>query len=169
MRRPHIIDSAGIDYHLCGWAFNRGMNRELGASYEGSCEVFGPSASAGFYRRAALEKAGWLLPSSTPTWTTSIWRFVCAGPDTARCTSRPPACSISARHPMAGTTTGGPVDRCVTRKNVFWTNLPLAKLLLGLVPHLAFLSVRLVRNLFGPNCGRFSRAVARCSPVGGIS
>lgn len=62
---PHgdTIDSAGDCYYFGGVAQKRGHRRPLRAEYLRPCTVFGVSASAGFYRRAALEQVG-LFPES---------------------------------------------------------------------------------------------------------
>ncbi len=62
MDNRNVIDSAGMDYHACGWAYNRGFNRNLNADYTVPKEVFGAPGSAGFYRRSAIEKTGGFLP-----------------------------------------------------------------------------------------------------------
>jgi GT2 family glycosyltransferase len=62
---PHgdTIDSAGDYYYLGGVARKRGHRQPLRAEFLQPCPVFGVSASAGFYRRAALEQVG-LFPES---------------------------------------------------------------------------------------------------------
>jgi len=62
---PHgdTIDSAGDNYYFGGVAQKRGHRQPLRAEFLQPCPVFGVSASAGFYRRAALEQAG-LFPES---------------------------------------------------------------------------------------------------------
>jgi GT2 family glycosyltransferase len=62
MDRPDTIESAGQEYHLCGWGKNRGYGRPLSPEYLVTREVFGPSASCGFYRRDVLDKIGVMLP-----------------------------------------------------------------------------------------------------------
>lgn len=57
------IDSAGDRYYLGGVAGKRGHGEPLSERYLQPCEVFGVSAAAGFYRRAALDRAG-LFPES---------------------------------------------------------------------------------------------------------
>lgn len=53
-----IIDSAGDRYYVGGVAGKRGHRQPVTQEYLQSCAVFGPSAAAGFYRRAALERVG---------------------------------------------------------------------------------------------------------------
>lgn len=147
MDQPQVIDSAGMGYHLCGWAFNRGLNRALGGGYESPCEVFGPSGSAGFYRRAALEKAGLLLPELGAYFedTDLAFRLRWAG---YRCMYEP-----AGRVLHQGSGTYGQASPRVTRliarneELVFWMNLPLPTLLLAVIPHAAFVAVRLLRKL----------------------
>ena len=57
------IDSAGDRYYLGGVAGKRGHDLPVTADYLQPCPVFGVSAAAGFYRRAALERVG-LFPES---------------------------------------------------------------------------------------------------------
>jgi GT2 family glycosyltransferase len=52
------IDSAGDRYYLGGVAGKRGHGEPLGEQYQTACPVFGAGASAGFYRRAALDRVG---------------------------------------------------------------------------------------------------------------
>jgi GT2 family glycosyltransferase len=53
-----IIDSAGDSYYLGGVARKRGHGETLAPHHLLPCRVFGVSAAAGFYRRAALERTG---------------------------------------------------------------------------------------------------------------
>src|SRR5205085_6530181 len=53
-----IIDSAGDRYYIGGVAGKRGHGRALAAPFLEPSRVFGASAAAGFYRRAALERVG---------------------------------------------------------------------------------------------------------------
>lgn len=55
--RPRV-DSAGDSYDLGGFARKRGHGEPLAARHLAPGLVFGASASSGFYRRAALERAG---------------------------------------------------------------------------------------------------------------
>ena len=57
---PHgdRIDSAGDRYYLGGVAGKRGHGQRLGPDFATPQVVFGVSAAAGFYRRAALDEAG---------------------------------------------------------------------------------------------------------------
>ncbi len=155
LERPDLIDSAGMEYHICGWAYNRGLNQPLGPAYQNPCEVFGPSGSAGFYRREALRKTGLLLPEFGAYFedTDLAFRLRWAG---YLCLYQP-----QSRVLHLGSASYGQVSDRVTRlisrneELVFWMNLPLPKLLLALVPHLAFLTVRLARKVRGPNLGPF--------------
>lgn len=52
------VDSAGDRYYLGGVAGKRGHGQPLGPHFLEPTEVFGVSASSGFYRRDALERAG---------------------------------------------------------------------------------------------------------------
>jgi GT2 family glycosyltransferase len=155
MEKPNLIDSAGTDYHLCGWAYNRGFNREFGPEFEQPCEVFGPSGSAGFYRRAALEKTGVLLPELGAYFEDIdlAFRLRWAG---YRCMYEP-----GARVLHRGSASYGQKNPRVTRliarneEIVYWMNLPERELMLGLLAHLGFLGVRLLRKLADGGIGPF--------------
>src|SRR5262249_30222755 len=60
--RPEVIDSAGQEYHVCGWARNRGYGQALRGEFWAPCVVCGPSVESGFSRRPALARAGVMLP-----------------------------------------------------------------------------------------------------------
>jgi O-antigen biosynthesis protein len=151
MDNPNVIDSAGMDYHACGWAYNRGLNRNLNADYEASKEVFGAPGSAGFYRRLALEKTGGFLPHLEAIFedTDLAFRLRWAG---YRCVFEPAARVLHQVSSSYGQNNAR-VTRLVSRNEelVYWMNLPLAKLLLGFVPHLGFLTIRLLRKLGSPH------------------
>lgn len=144
-----IIDSAGQEYHLCGWARNRGYGQRLAAPYEMSCEVFGPSGSSGFYRREALERVGGLLPEYGAYFedVDLSFRLRWAG---YRCVYEP-----ASRVLHEGSASYGRqperVIRLLSRNEelVYWTNLQRSQLLLGLLPHLGFLAIRAVRKALG--------------------
>jgi GT2 family glycosyltransferase len=53
-----IIDSAGDDYDLGGFARKRGHGQPMSARLAKSCEVFGVSASSAFYRAQVLRAVG---------------------------------------------------------------------------------------------------------------
>ncbi len=55
--RP-IIDSAGDEYDLGGFARKRGHGQLLSKQFLDTCEVFGASASSAFYRRDVLNAVG---------------------------------------------------------------------------------------------------------------
>lgn len=52
------INSVGICLSRSGAAWDRGMGEEDEGQYEEPCEVFGPSAGAGLYRREMLDEVG---------------------------------------------------------------------------------------------------------------
>lgn len=58
-RQGHaVIDSAGDDYHLGGYASKRGHGKRLSPQYLQGRFVFGASASSAFYRRETLLRVG---------------------------------------------------------------------------------------------------------------
>ena len=58
MDRPTVIDSAGMEYHACGWAYNRGFNRNLSTDYESVKEVF----------KALPHRSSWFLIGESAPW-----------------------------------------------------------------------------------------------------
>jgi len=57
MYHPELMDSAGDNYTLLGWAVNRGVGRPLAVSDEPS-DVFSACAGAAIYRRGVFSKIG---------------------------------------------------------------------------------------------------------------
>jgi GT2 family glycosyltransferase len=55
---PNIIDSAGDEYDMGGFARKRGHRQVLTDRFRVPCEVFGASASSAFYRADVLRRAG---------------------------------------------------------------------------------------------------------------
>jgi O-antigen biosynthesis protein len=141
---PPIIDSAGVSFHVCGWACNRGYGVHLQASYLRSCDVFGPSASAGFYRRSVLERTGGLRPEFGAYLedVDLAFRLRLAG---YRCVYEPASRVFHQGHGTYGKAHDR-VLRLIAQNEelMFWMNMPLPQLLLGLGPHLGFQLVRLV-------------------------
>jgi GT2 family glycosyltransferase len=144
--RPDIIDSAGQEYHLCGWGKNRYYGERLQARHLVSGEVFGPSGSSGFYRREALNRAGVLLPEYGAYYedVDLSFRLRWAG---YRCVYEP---ASRVRH-QESATYRKQKDRVVgllarNEELVYWINLRGHELLLGLIPHLGFLAVRAFRK-----------------------
>jgi GT2 family glycosyltransferase len=146
MNDPERIDSAGQEYHVCGWAYDRGHGQRLSDAFLTKREVFGPSGSSGFYRREALARTGGLLPEYGAYFedTDLAFRLRWAG---YRCIYEP-----ATRVLHAGSSTYGKQSPRTTRslarneELAFWINLPPRDLMVGLVPHLAFQLVRLVRH-----------------------
>lgn len=144
--RPDVIDSAGQEYHLCGWGKNRFYGQRLQAHHQVPSEVFGPSGSSGFYRREALARAGVLLPEYGAYYedVDLSFRLRWAG---YRCIYEPAA----RVYHQESATYGRQKDRVVgllarNEELVYWINLRAHELLLGLLPHLGFLAVRAFRK-----------------------
>ena len=145
----NIVDSLGQEFHVCGWAYNRGYGRELVPHDLLPSEVFGASGSCGFYRREALEQVGGLWP---------IYDFFLEDTDLAfrlrwagyRCVYEPTA--HVAHHGSATTDAAlsGTKVRMLSRNEeiVYWANMPAKELVLGAIPHLGFLAVRLARKIW---------------------
>ena len=58
MYEPELMDSAGDQYTVAGWAFNRGTGRRI-THYNQFCRVFSACAGAAIYRRDVFEKIGY--------------------------------------------------------------------------------------------------------------
>jgi GT2 family glycosyltransferase len=145
--RPDVIDSAGQEYHICGWARNRGYGQTLREEFLAPCEVFGPSGSSGFYRRAALARTGVMLPEYSAYYedVDLSFRLRWAG---YRCVYEPASRIFHREHASYGRQN----DRVVwllarNEELVYWVNLRSRELLLGFLPHLGFLAIRTVRKL----------------------
>ncbi|HEV3203736.1 MAG TPA: glycosyltransferase, partial [Gemmataceae bacterium] len=156
--RPNVIDSAGQEYHRCGWGKNRGYGKSLNEHYLESCDVFGPSGSSGFYRRSVLQKVGMLLPEYGAYYedVDLSFRLRWAG---FRCIYEP---GSRVFHKESGTyrQQRDHVVRLLARNEelVFWINLQTRDLLLGLIPHLGFLAVRALRKTLQGQGGTFFAA-----------
>lgn len=55
---PHLVDSAGDEYHLLGYARKRGHGQPLASVPQVAGPVFGASGSSSFYRREAFLQVG---------------------------------------------------------------------------------------------------------------
>jgi GT2 family glycosyltransferase len=143
--QPSVIDSAGVSFHVCGWACNRGYGMPVQEGYLRSCDVFGASASAGFYRRSALERTGGLRPEFGAYLedVDLAFRVRLAG---YRCVYEPRSRVLHQGHGSYGGRDR--VLRLIAQNEewMFWMNMPLPQLLLGVVPHVGFQLVRLVRK-----------------------
>ncbi len=157
MDSPHLIDSAGQNYHICGWATDRGHGQKLSPAYLQTCEVFGPSASSGLYRRSALEKTGGLLPEYGAYFedTDLAFRLRWAG---YRCIYEPQAVVY---HTGSATykQVSDKVIRLLSRNEelAYWINLSWPDLVRSFVPHLGFVGVRSLRKLWEGRFGPFLR------------
>jgi GT2 family glycosyltransferase len=149
MNDPDRIDSCGQDYHLCGWAIARGYGQRLQPKHLIRGEVFGASASSGFYRRTALDRTGGFLPEYEAYLedTDLAFRLRWAG---FRCVYQP-ASRVLHSGSASYSRTSERVCRLLARNEEFnfWINLPTHSLLRGLVPHLGFVLVRALRQAAG--------------------
>jgi len=158
MADPGIIDSAGQSYHICGWATDRGYGRPLTDEFLTPCEVFGPCASAGFYRREALTRVGGLLPEFE-AYLDDVdlsFRLRWAG---YRCMYEPQARVHHHRSASYGQLPGERLVRLLSRNEelVWWNNMPADAMLLGVPAHAAYLTVRLLRCAASGRLGPFLR------------
>jgi GT2 family glycosyltransferase len=144
---PQRIDSAGQEYHICGWATARGYGRPAQGHYLEPDEVFGASASSGFYRSSALRQLGGFLPAYEAYLedTDLAFRLRWAG---YRCLYEP-AARVYHRGSGSYRPASDRVIRLLSRNEEFnfWINLPAGPLLLGLLPHLGFVGIRALRKL----------------------
>jgi GT2 family glycosyltransferase len=146
MDRPDLIESAGQEYHLCGWGKNRGYGRPVSGEFLMSRDVLGPSGSSGFYRRQALAVAGFLLPEYEAYYedVDLSLRLRWAG---FRCVYAPGSRVLH----RESASYRGRRDRVVwllarNEELVYWINLQGRELLLGLLPHLVFVVIRALRR-----------------------
>ncbi len=134
------IDSAGDRYYLGGVAQKRGHGQPLRPEYLKPQQVFGVSAAAGFYRRAALDQVG-LFPESFGSYFEDVdlaFRLQRAG---WRAMFEPASRvlhHVSASH--------GTVGRCLleqqscNEERVFWRNVPAGDLWRAVPKHAAVLA-----------------------------
>ena len=58
MHRPELLDDAGDMFSVMGWAYQRGVGREM-KRYDRPCRIFSACAAAAIYRREVFEKIGY--------------------------------------------------------------------------------------------------------------
>jgi GT2 family glycosyltransferase len=141
------IDSAGDSYYIGGIASKRGHGEVLSDAYLHSCRVFGASAAAGFYRRAALDRVG-LFPESFGSYFEDVdlaFRLNRAG---FRAVFEP--ASRVLHHVSASFGRAGrrllEMQSC-NEERVFWRNLPRSALRHALPKHAAVLIGKALRRL----------------------
>ena len=134
------IDSAGDRYYLGGVAQKRGHGQQLGPEFLKARPVFGVSAAAGFYRRAALEQAG-LFPESFGSYFEDVdlaFRLQRAG---WRATFEPGSRVL--HHVCASHGTVGRrllEQQSCNEERVFWRNIPGHEMWRALPKHAAVLA-----------------------------
>jgi GT2 family glycosyltransferase len=140
------IDSAGDRYYVGGVAGKRGHGSPLTARFLQPAAVFGASAAAGFYRRAALERVG-LFPEHFGSYFEDVdlaFRLQRAG---YRAIFEPGARvlhHISASYGRAGRSL---IERqSCNEERVFWRNLPARTLWRALPRHAAVLAAKAWRR-----------------------
>jgi GT2 family glycosyltransferase len=147
MADPSTVDSAGQEYHGCGWAYDRGHGQRLNPQLELGCEVFGPTMSCAFYRAEALRKTG-LLPMEFGAYfedTDLAFRLRWAG---YACRYEPRCRLLHVGSATYASVKAGVVRNIARNEElVFFTNLSGPALLAGIFPHAAFQSVRLLRHI----------------------
>lgn len=141
------IDSAGDRYYLGGVAGKRGHGKLLAEEFLQPCRVFGTSANAGFYRRSALERAGF-FPEEFGSYFEDVdlaFRLNRAGFATMYEPASRVLHHISASYGKVG-------RRLIERQScneerVFWRNLPRPVLRRALPKHSAVLLGKAWRRL----------------------
>jgi GT2 family glycosyltransferase len=114
--RPDLVASAGIEVYQNGLALDRAVGAAR-ASLSGPVEVFGPSAGAAAYRRAALDDAGW-FPESFFMYLEDVdlaWRLRLRGWTTLHL---PDAAVVHAY--SASSVEGSPFKRRLLARNRLW-------------------------------------------------
>jgi len=143
-----VIDSAGDRYYLGGIASKRGHGQSFPCNdFTKPCRVFGASAAAGFYRRAALERVG-LFPEEFVSYFEDVdlaFRLNHAGFRTIFEPASRVLHHISASHGKLG-------RRLIERQScneerVFWRNLPTPLLRRAWPKHLLVLLGKAWRRL----------------------
>ncbi len=137
--KPDQIDSAGDGWHLCGRAYGHGNRCRLQPRSRQSGEVFGVSASAGFFRRKVLLSVG-LFPVEFGAYYDDIdlaFRIRYAGYRALYCAE---SRVYHAVHASYGSQRDPARVRQLARNEelVFWRNTPRAALPLALPMHLAY-------------------------------
>lgn len=135
-----VIDSAGDRYYLGGVARKRGHRQPLGSAYLQPCSVFGVSAAAGFYRRAALDQVG-LFPESFGSYFEDVdlaFRLKRAGWQAMFEPGARVLHHISASHGTLGRRLLEQQSR--NEERVFWRNVPGADLWRAVPKHAAVLA-----------------------------
>lgn len=157
MQRPSRIDRAGDGYTAAGGAFNRLHNQVDPTDPQRIEEVFGASAAAAVYRRAALIEVG-LLDESFDAYYEDVdlaWRLQLAG---WNCVLHHGARGLhvgSASYQRGG-------ERFVrfsarNAETVYWSVLPPSILLRHLPAHLVFLVLQSAHRLVSGELGPYLR------------
>ena len=133
------VDSAGDGWHLCGRAFSHGNRRSLQPKLLRPREVFGVSASAGFFRRSAVLKVG-LFPTEFGAYYDDIdlaFRLRHMGYKLLYC---PQSVVRHAIHGSYGAARSAERVRQLARNEelVFWRCTPRAALPLAIAQHIVY-------------------------------
>jgi GT2 family glycosyltransferase len=135
-----LIDSAGDRYYLGGVAGKRGHGERLSDRLLQPCAVFGASAAAGFFRRAALDRVG-LFPEAFGSYFEDVdlaFRLRRAG---YRVVFEPASRVLHHGSASYGRRGRRLVERqSCNEERVFWRNLPTAALPRAVSLHLAVLA-----------------------------
>jgi GT2 family glycosyltransferase len=134
------VDSAGDDYHICGWAINRWHRQPWREALAVEEEVFAASASAAFYRRDALIWIGGFLEHFVAYCddTDVSFRLRWAGYRVLYC----PRSHVYHRLHGSYSVRSPRVLRQIGRNEelLFWINMPTKLLLIAWLPHLAYVT-----------------------------
>ena len=72
MHRPELLDDAGDMFSVMGWAYQRGVGREM-KRYDRPCRIFSACAAAAFTGGRFLKKSAILTRCILPIWRTLTW------------------------------------------------------------------------------------------------
>lgn len=141
---PPVIDSAGDEYDVGGFARKRGHREPLSGRYAFPREVFGASGSSAFYRVAALETAG-LYPDNFDSYFEDVdlsWRIRHAGYRTVYEPASVVWHLVGSSHRKRRRLNE---QQSRNEERVFWRNVP--RLWLALPRHAAVLAGKALRRI----------------------
>lgn len=144
LSKDGVLDSAGLVYHICGYARNRGAKWHCRGVLQQRREIFGATASAAFYRRDALLAVG-AFPENYHAYYDDVdvaFRLRWAG---YRCIYEPASqvvhwgsFSHNLRRPQVAR------QHSLNEERTFWINMPGHLLPLAIPFHLAYVALRTV-------------------------
>lgn len=150
LSRLSRIDSAGDAWHLCGRAYSRYNGMEVGDVVLRTEEVFGVSASAGFFRREAVRKAGF-FPLEYGAYYDDVDLSFRLRYNGYRCVFCPESIVLHAVHGSYGGITPASLRRLARNEELtFWRNTPRAALPLAIPLHAVYAVVQGLKHVSRP-------------------